>query len=96
MKQLYKEIIKADRLDGEACIQRQKLCSLFIPYLDFSDFNERFVDVETYKDDISIEMSTDGLVFADYFSRNIDVRLVHDFIKSNGYISYAQFISYSF
>lgn len=92
---LFKEIIKADKLHIRASKQTQKLCRLMLPYIDFSDFDEMGVDVNVYIDDLSVEMSTDGLVFVDYFNRNIFLRDVYDKIRDNNKISYCEFISFS-
>lgn len=94
-KSLFKEIVKADALHNKASVQNQNLCRLMLSYIDFSDFAETVVDVDTYKDDISVEMSTDGLVFVDYFARNIYLRDVYDKIIDNKKISYCDFISFS-
>ena len=95
MKNILREITKSEILENRANIQRQKLGRLLVQYIDFSDFGETEVDAKTYVDSISVEMSTDGLLFVDMFSRNIHLGGVYSIIKNRGSISYAEFISYS-
>ncbi len=95
ISQLEQTLIQCSKKEQELNGLRKKLMIQFMPFFDFRDFEEEFIELDEYLGSLSIEKQTDGFVFVDEMSRNIIVLWVISCIENNGKINYSQFLKFS-